>query len=134
MKQIITIEFCLTALSDLPIIDVRSPKEYRNGHIPNAVNIPLFTDIERGLVGAAYKKVSKEKALELGHEFVKPKLEYFFTKSLSIAPKKEVIIHCWRGGLRSNAFGSFLEERGFDKVFIIDGGYKAYRNYLLRFF
>lgn len=134
MKQIITVEFCLTALSDTPIIDVRSPKEYKNGHIPNAVNISLFTDEERAAVGTAYKRVSKEKALELGYEFVTPKLERFFSQSLAVAPKKKVIVHCWRGGLRSNAFSSFLEERGFEKVYIMEGGYKAYRNYVLQFF
>lgn len=134
MKQQITIEFCLNTLSDLPIIDVRSPSEYNYGHLPNAINIPLFSDKERAVVGTAYKQVSKEKAMELGYQFVNPKLDSFFSESLIVSPKKEVIVHCWRGGLRSNAFGSFLEGRGFEKVFIIEGGYKAYRNYVLKFF
>jgi len=134
MKQTIPIEFCLTTLSDLPIIDVRSPSEYKKGHLPNAIAISLFTDDERAEVGTTYKQVSKEKAIELGYQFVTPKLEYFFSQSLAVAPKKEVVVYCWRGGLRSNAFGSFLEERGFEKIYIVEGGYKAYRNYIFRFF
>ena len=134
MKQLITVEFCLTTLSDTPFIDVRSPGEYKKGHIPGAVNIALFTDDERAVVGTAYKQVSKEKAMELGLEFVNPKLEYFFSRSMEVAPLKEVVVHCWRGGMRSNAFADFLLDRGFNKVLVIEGGYKAYRNYVLRFF
>jgi tRNA 2-selenouridine synthase len=134
MKQIISVEFYFQNLQHIPLIDVRSPGEFAKGHVPGAVNLELFTDEERAVVGTAYKKESKERAIEIGFEYVKPKLIDFITKSLAIAPKKEVAIHCWRGGMRSNAFADHLIENGFDKVYVIEKGYKAFRNYVLQFF
>ncbi len=134
MKQIISIDFYFHNLAHVPIIDVRSPGEFVKGHIPNANNLELFTDKERVVVGTAYKKESKERAFEIGYEFVKPKLNDFIRKSIEIAPKKEVVIHCWRGGMRSNAFADHLIDNSFEKVYVIEKGYKAFRNYLLQFF
>ena len=134
MKQIITIDFYFENLEHIPVIDVRSPGEFAKGHIPDANNIDLFTDEERAIVGTAYKKKSKERAIDLGYEFVNPKLNDFITKSIAIAPEKEVVVHCWRGGMRSSAFANHLIENGFEKVYVIEKGYKAFRNYVLRFF
>jgi tRNA 2-selenouridine synthase len=134
MKQIISVNFYFHNLAHIPIIDVRSPGEFAKGHIPNANNIDLFTDEERAIVGTAYKKESKERAIEIGYEFVKPKLNDFITKSTEIAPEKEVVVHCWRGGMRSNAFANHLIENGFSKVYVIEKGYKAFRNYVLQYF
>jgi tRNA 2-selenouridine synthase len=134
MKQIISVDFYFHNLKHVPIIDVRSPGEFENGHIPNAYNIELFSDGERAVVGTAYKKESKERAFEIGYEFVKPKLEGFIHRSIEIAPEKEVVIHCWRGGMRSNAFADHLIDNGFEKVYVIEKGYKAFRNYVLHFF
>jgi tRNA 2-selenouridine synthase len=131
MKQIISIAFYFKKLKYLPLIDVRSPSEFAKGNIPNAYNIELFTDEERAIVGTAYKKESKEKAIAIGYEFVKPKLNNFVNSALSIAPNKEAVIHCWRGGMRSNAFATHLVENGFTKVYVIENGYKAFRNYVL---
>jgi tRNA 2-selenouridine synthase len=134
MKQIISVNLYFHNLENIPIIDVRSPGEFAKGHIPNANNIDLFTDEERAIVGTAYKKESKERAIEIGYEFVKPKLNDFITKSTEIAPEKEVVVHCWRGGMRSNAFANHLIENGFSKVYVIEKGYKAFRNYVLQYF
>ena len=134
MKQIISVDLYFENLEHIPLIDVRSPGEFAAGHIPNATNIELFTDEERAVVGTAYKKESKERAIEIGFEYVKPKLNDFINKSVAIAPDKEVAIHCWRGGMRSNAFADHLIENGFEKVYVIEKGYKAFRNYVLRFF
>jgi len=134
MKQIISVDFYFHNLKHVPIIDVRSPGEFENGHIPNAYNIELFSDGERAVVGTAYKKESKERAFEIGYEFAKPKLEGFIRRSIEIAPEKEVVIHCWRGGMRSNAFADHLIDNGFEKVYVIEKGYKAFRNYVLHFF
>jgi tRNA 2-selenouridine synthase len=134
MKQIITIDFYFLNLAHLPIIDVRSPGEFAKGHILNVHNIDLFTEEERAVVGTAYKQESKERAIELGYEFVTPKLNDYITKSIEVAPEKEVVVHCWRGGMRSNAFADHLVENGFKKVYIIEKGYKAFRNYVLQFF
>jgi tRNA 2-selenouridine synthase len=117
--------------STRPIIDVRSPKEYQQGHIPNAINIPLFSDEERAEVGTTYKQVSKEAAIELGTTLVNPKLLDFIYNSKKVAPEGSAIIHCWRGGMRSQSFAKHLSDNGFSELSVITGGYKAYRNYVL---
>jgi tRNA 2-selenouridine synthase len=134
MKKIVPISFCVDNLEYLPIIDVRSPGEYSKGHIPSAHNIELFSDEERAIVGTAYKQESQERAIELGYHFVKPKLESFVEKALAIAPEKEVVVHCWRGGMRSNSFADHLLANGFETVYVIEKGYKAFRNHVLQFF
>lgn len=117
-----------------PLIDVRSPGEYAKGHVPGAVNIPLFSNDERAHVGTVYKQQSKEAAIELGYKYVTPKLQGFIDEALAVAPNKQVAVHCWRGGMRSQSFAQHLSDNGFERVFLIDGGYKTYRNYVLRFF
>ncbi|MFV0378294.1 MAG: tRNA 2-selenouridine(34) synthase MnmH [Mangrovibacterium sp.] len=120
--------------SQLPLIDVRSPGEYQKGHIPGAFNVPLFSDDERAQVGTMYVQVSREKAIELGYEFVTPKLTDFVIQSEKIAPSREVVVHCWRGGMRSAAFAQHLANNGFRKIYLIEGGYKAYRKRALQTF
>lgn len=68
------------------IIDVRSPGEYEKGHIPGAVNIPLFDNDERAHVGTVYKQQSKDDAVTLGYKYVTPKLQWFIDESLKVAP------------------------------------------------
>ena len=55
-------------LHDSYFIDVRAPCEFKKGHLPNSVNIPILNDLERDLVGKTYKKYGKERAVNLGHE------------------------------------------------------------------
>jgi len=117
--------------SGLPVIDVRSPGEYDKGHIPGAINIPLFSNDERAHVGTVYKQESKEAAIEVGYTYVNPKLEYFISESQKVAPRGKLIVHCWRGGMRSRSFAGHLSENGFKEVKIIVGGYKAFRNFVL---
>ena len=118
----------------LPLIDVRSPGEFQQGHIVGAVNIPLFTDEERAAVGTVYKQKSKEKAIALGYEYVTPKLNYFLEQSATVAKGGAIAVHCWRGGMRSHSFAQHLHDNGFEEVYVIEGGYKAFRNYVLDFF
>ena len=134
MKQLISIDYYFQNLAHLPIIDVRSPVEFKKGHIPGAHIIELFTDEERAVVGTAYKRESKEKAITIGYKYVTPKLNNFIRKSIEIAPKKQLVVHCWRGGMRSNAFAEHLIEHGFEKVYVIEKGYKGFRTYVLEFF
>jgi tRNA 2-selenouridine synthase len=116
-----------------PIIDVRSPAEFEKAHIPGAINIPLFENDERAKVGTRYKNVNKDSAVLLGLEIVGPKLANFVKKVNKIAPEKQVLVHCWRGGMRSGSFAWLLETAGFE-VSTMAGGYKAYRNLVLEFF
>jgi selenide,water dikinase len=117
-----------------PIIDVRSPGEYQKGHIPCSHNICLFSNDERAHVGTVYKKQSQEDAIKLGYKYVTPKLDQFIKESAELAPDGKVIVHCWRGGMRSRSFAQHLSENGFSDIKVIVGGYKAYRNHVLNAF
>ena len=130
----LSIDDYFSQTDSLPIVDVRSPGEFEKGHMLEAVNIPLFTNDERADVGTTYVKKSKEKAIELGYKYVTPKLDWFIEESKKVSGQSAIAIHCWRGGMRSHAFAEHLHENGFEKVYVITGGYKAYRNYVLSFF
>jgi tRNA 2-selenouridine synthase len=132
MIQEIEIEAFLK--TNIPLIDVRSPGEYEKAHIPGSVNIPLFSDDERAHVGTVYVQQSKEKAMELGYQYVNPKLSDFIIQSRKVAPDGKVAIHCWRGGMRSHSFAQHLNDNGFTDVAVIVGGYKAYRHHVLETF
>jgi tRNA 2-selenouridine synthase len=134
MVHKIDIEIFLKRIKEIPVIDVRSPGEFEKGQIPGAVNIPLFSNQERAHVGTVYKVKSKEKAIEVGYKYVLPKLDDFIAESEKIAPNKEVIVHCWRGGMRSQSFAKHLSENGFKTVYVLEGGYKTFRNYALNSF
>ncbi|WP_426058749.1 tRNA 2-selenouridine(34) synthase MnmH [Hymenobacter sp. B1770] len=116
-----------------PILDVRAPIEFAQGHIPGALNLPLFTDEERARIGTTYKQVSQERAVHLGLEFFGPKMSEMVKKAQKLAQGKEVRLHCWRGGMRSGAVLWLLELAGF-KVHLLDKGYKEYRHAVLASF
>jgi len=132
------IQAFLQATKDQLIFDVRSPGEYEHAHIPGAHSLPLFTNEERKVVGTAYKQESREKAIKIG-------LDYFGTKTVKLieevekliaerkSSSKEIGVHCWRGGMRSAAIAWLLDLYGF-KVFLLNGGYKAYRNWAIQQF
>lgn len=125
-------QFLLLALR-LPVIDVRSPGEFLQGHIPGACNIPLFDNEERARVGTTYVKIGKEPAIELGQLIAGEKTDYYLNAILEVAPEKLMLLHCWRGGMRSAKIAAFFAEAGY-KVFILEGGYKAYRGYIRKQF
>ncbi|MEL6900441.1 MAG: tRNA 2-selenouridine(34) synthase MnmH [Cyanobacteria bacterium J06606_4] len=112
-----------------PILDVRSPGEFEQGHIPGAVSFPLFTNEERAQVGTCYKQKSREQAVELGFDLVGPKLGDFIRKAKALAPEHRVKIHCWRGGMRSGAIAWALNMAGFQTL-TLQRGYKAYRQWV----
>lgn len=128
----LTIQEFLPMTEQYPVLDVRSPGEYNHAHIPGALSLPLFTDEERKVVGTAYKQESREKAIKIG-------LDYFGTKMRSMVEtvealmaaqedksNKTILVHCWRGGMRSAGVAWLLDLYGF-RVFTLTGGYKAYR-------
>lgn len=112
------------------IIDVRTPKEFLQGHIPGAVNIPLFTNEERAIVGTIYKKEGRQPAILKGLELVGPRMAEIINKVQAIAKGNTVCVNCWRGGMRSGSVGWLLEMFGF-KVYTLRGGYKAFRKEVL---
>jgi tRNA 2-selenouridine synthase len=114
-----------------PILDVRSPSEYAQGHIIGAVSFPLLSDDERAQVGTCYKQQGRDQAIELGFAITGPKLADFIRQAKEISPEKTVRIHCWRGGMRSEAIAWALSLAGFDTV-TLQGGYKAFRQWVRR--
>ncbi|MBK7668374.1 MAG: tRNA 2-selenouridine(34) synthase MnmH [Sphingobacteriaceae bacterium] len=115
------------------VIDVRSPIEFKKGHMPGAINIPLFDDMERAEIGTLYKAKGKEDAVMRGLEIVSPKLTTFINEAKKSTQNKGVLVYCFRGGMRSNSFGWLLNTAGLETQ-ILEGGYKAYRNYVLKQF
>lgn len=111
-------------------LDVRSQREYETGHIPHALNLPLFNNEERAKVGTTYKQVGKEKAIEQGLDIVGPKMGDFVRYVKPLVRDKKIFVHCWRGGMRSGSMAWLFSQMGYE-VCTLSGGYKAYRRYVL---
>lgn len=120
----------LLYLQGTPVIDVRTPSEFAIGHIPGAVNIPLFEDDERALVGTRYHNSGKEAGFLLGLELIGPKMAGFVKKLNSLFHvHSPLILYCWRGGMRSNAMAWLFNQAGHECM-VIEGGYKAFRSFI----
>lgn len=113
------------------IIDARSETEFAHAHIPGAINIPILNDHERKLVGTEYKQKGKEAAVHLGFRLVGPRFHEIITDTISRAGKNNLLLYCWRGGMRSNILGWLLSIYGF-RVKLLNGGYKSFRNFVLK--
>ena len=154
------------ARPDARIVDLRSPGEFADDHLPGAVNVPLFDDAERAVVGLLYHQDSPERAFAEGLEVVERKIVDLVraalpdtelpedqvlqrTRALAAgglsgmearlvaetpveAPPGVVVLHCWRGGLRSRSVVALLRQLGATNVVGLEGGYKAYRAHVLR--
>ncbi len=132
-----------------PVLDVRSPGEFLQAHIPGALSIPLFTDEQRKIIGTAYKQESRQIAVNLGLKFFSERMKIipgevlktisefdkFKNHPLSSRPPEEkgLLIHCWRGGMRSEAVAWLLSLYGY-KIYLLKGGYKSFRRWALRQF
>lgn len=123
----------ISASSEGVILDVRSPGEYERAHIPGAISFPMFSNEERAAVGTCYKKEGKDKAVELGLSIVGPKLATWVKTAKKLAQGKPLLVHCWRGGMRSGSMAWLLETAGLPVKLLI-GGYKAYRHLVLKTF
>jgi tRNA 2-selenouridine synthase len=143
--QKLNIQQFLELSTQHPVFDVRSPGEYSHAHIPDAYSLPLFTDEERKIVGTAYKQESREKAIKIGLDFFGVKMRKMVEEVESILAAhtktnnqpdvskppsggREVLVHCWRGGMRSAGVAWLLDLYGY-KVYTLAGGYKAYRKW-----
>jgi tRNA 2-selenouridine synthase len=138
IKAVSSEEF--VALADsYPVLDVRSPGEFNHAHIPGAISFPLFDDEERAQVGTMYKQQSREDAIKLGLDFFGPKMRKMVESAEIISgtghtpSDKCILVHCWRGGMRSAGVAWLLELYGF-KVYTLNGGYKSFRNWVLNQF
>lgn len=137
----IPVEEFLALAQGHPVLDVRSPGEFGHAHIPGAHSLPLFSDEERKVVGTAYKQESQQKAIKRGLNFFGVKMAKMVEaveEILDIKNKQQhfrrdqhiVLVHCWRGGMRSAGVAWMLDLYGF-RVYTLAGGYKAYRKWVL---
>ena len=135
VKRISITEF-VSMMEQYPILDVRSPLEYAHAHMKNAYSLPLFSDEERKVVGTAYKQQGKQPAIKLGLNYFGVKMAAMVSEVeglLAASPdpnNKVVLVHCWRGGMRSAGVAWLLDLYGYT-VYTLAGGYKAYRNWVL---
>jgi tRNA 2-selenouridine synthase len=141
-----TIEEFTAQAETAMVLDVRSPMEHEHAHMPNALNLPVFSNEERKIIGTTYKEQSREQAIKLGLDFFGPKMNIFIEtietwivqkqgtenqpKHLEEIKQTKLLLHCARGGMRSAAVAWLLDFYGFD-VYLLTGGYKAYRNHVL---
>jgi tRNA 2-selenouridine synthase len=110
----------------LPVIDVRSQNEFSAGHIKGARNIPLLNNEERVAVGTDYKRKGQAEAIKTGFRLVGPRFLEIINHAEQIAAGRELLVNCWRGGMRSSNFCQIV---GMARIptYQLQGGYKAYR-------
>ena len=128
-----------------PLIDVRSPGEHYKGNMPNSLNIPLFDNEERSIVGTVYKNYGREKAVIQGLDFLADKIDNMVNKlfeALNVYKSKKagsqieeptLKIYCARGGMRSQSISWLLEKYNQRNITLRDG-YKSYRKWALESF
>jgi tRNA 2-selenouridine synthase len=140
IQKILIDEFLQLAKAN-PVLDVRSPGEYHHAHIPGAHSLPLFTDEERKVVGTAYKQQSRQAAIKIGLDYFGVKMRRMVEEVENLCKESRkgsrtaevpnhpcILVHCWRGGMRSAGVAWLLDLYGF-KVYTLVGGYKAYRQW-----
>lgn len=109
------------------IIDVRSPSEFAEDHLPGAVNWPVLDDEERRIVGTLYVQVSPHEARKVGAAMVARRIAGHLERWVHDAPREwRPLVYCWRGGQRSGTMAWFLDQIGF-RTARLAGGYKAFR-------
>lgn len=126
-------EFIAAVPMGATILDVRSPKEFAQGHMPGAINLPLLNDIERHEVGLTYKNQGNHAAVKLGFRLTGYKFIDYIETAEQYARGGLIYVYCWRGGLRSNTMAWLLASAGM-QVMLLKGGYKQYRNWCLERF
>ena len=142
----IDIETFLKLSKDFPVLDVRSPGEYLHAHMPKASSVPLFTDEQRKIIGTAYKKQTRKIAVEIGINYFSERMKSVQKETAKILeewPKDPVVdpskktdhstllVHCWRGGMRSETVAWLLSLYGYN-IYVLKGGYKAFRRWTLK--
>ena len=137
----IRIEEFVDLAAKYPLLDVRSPAEYGHAHMPGAYSLPLFSDEERKVVGTAYKREGRQQAIKIGLDYFGAKMRKMVEEVEKIAQHHKsctpgsniVLVHCWRGGMRSAGVAWLLDLYGY-KVYTLAGGYKSFRNWVLKRF
>ncbi len=125
--------FTLTDLADLDaldvdtIIDVRAPAEYAEDHVPGAINLPVLDNAQRAQVGTIYTQDSPFNARKIGGALVAQNTAHHLQTTLRDKDGGwQPLVYCWRGGQRSGAFATILDQVGW-RVHLLRGGYQSYR-------
>ena len=109
------------------VLDVRSPGEFEAGHIPGALNLPLFDNEERAEIGKLFKNSGRDAAVLRGLKLAGQKMADLVVQTTKFSEgSKSVLVHCWRGGMRSQSVGWLLNIAGLEPA-VLEGGYKAFR-------
>lgn len=109
------------------VIDVRSPGEFAEDHVPGAVNLPVLDNDERAEVGTLYVQKSRFLARKVGGAYVARNIAAHLMGALADQPGGfRPLVYCWRGGMRSGAMAHILSQVGW-RVGVLAGGYRTYR-------
>lgn len=125
----------LVPLTDLAefdeIIDVRSPAEYAEDHIPGAINCPVLDNAQRAMIGTLYVQHSPFEARRLGGALVAENIARHIKETLQDRPKNwRPLLYCWRGGMRSGSFVTWMRLVGWQAC-QLEGGYKTWRHHVI---
>lgn len=127
------IAFTPALLDSHCIIDVRTPLEFAEDHLPGAVNTPILTNEERIEVGTIHKQVGPQQARQRGLELTCGRFGVMVRQVAALASGRPILVYCWRGGLRSLSMAILLEMSGYPVV-QLRGGYKAFRSEVIAYF
>ena len=115
------------------VIDVRSPAEFAEDHLPGAINLPVLDNEERARVGTIYVQQSSFLARKLGAALVFRNAANHIEYSLSHHEGNwRPLVYCWRGGQRSGSFSWMLQQIGW-RAEVVEGGYRTYRRLVNRY-
>lgn len=135
-NEIVSIETFIKLKQEHLVLDVRSPAEYEKGHIPGAYSQPLFNNEERAIIGTLYKNRGKQAAMLEALNYFGKNVKSIVSFVLDFVKKNPsyrdipILVHCWRGGMRSGTVCWMLNLFGLDTL-QLNGGYKSYRNFVL---
>lgn len=124
------IKFTPAMIDSHCLIDVRTPLEFEEDHIPGAVNVPLLTNEERAEIGTIHKQAGPVAARRRGLELTCHRFYDMVEQILSVSAGRPIVVYCWRGGLRSNSVAMLVETCG-TAAWQLVGGYKAYRAHVV---
>ena len=128
-----TTVFYPTLLDSHLVVDVRTPLEYGEDHIPGAINVPLLSNEERVEIGTLYKQTGPHQARTRGLELTAHRFPAMVAEIAEAAAGRPVLVYCWRGGLRSKTVVAILDLTGFAAV-QLQGGYKAFHHHVAAYF
>jgi tRNA 2-selenouridine synthase len=112
------------------LIDVRSPAEFAEDHVPGAVNLPVLSNEERAEVGTIYVQESRFRARRIGATHIARNVAHHLETALADKPGSfRALVYCWRGGQRSNAFATIVSQIGW-RTTVLAGGYRTYRRHV----